>query len=107
MLRYESTFNIGYPLFLGRQIGITVSMLNLLSWKGGATEFENLKNSNPGSLVHDGIVKAKYCYVIVKPLSLFALTTDFESWVQCSNSPACAYSHLRVPTLHIVLLMHY
>ena len=49
----------GYPLFLGRQIGIRVVMLNLLSWKEGANGFENLKKSNPSSLVYDGVVEAE------------------------------------------------
>ena len=45
------------------------------------TGFENLKNSNPSSLVHNGVVKAEYGNVIVKPLSLSALTRDFEIWM--------------------------
>ena len=67
-------------MFLGRQIGIRVDMLNLLPWKEGAKGFENLKNSNSGSFVHDGVVEAEYGNVIVKPLSLSALTRDFEIW---------------------------
>ena len=68
-------------MFLGRQIGIRVSMSNLLSWREGAKEFENLKNSNPSFLVHDGVVKAEYGNVIVIPLSLSALSKYFEIWM--------------------------
>ena len=77
------TFNSVYPLFLGRQIGIKVALSNLLSWKEGARGFQNLKNSNPSSLVHDGVVKAEYGNVIVIPLSLSALTGYLEIWMSC------------------------
>ena len=56
-------------------------MLNLLPWKEGgklATGFENLKNSDPSSLVHDGVVNTHQGYVIVIPLSLPALTIGFD-----------------------------
>ena len=45
------------------------------------TGFENLKNSNPGPLVHDRVVEAEDGNVIVIPLSLSALSKYFEIWM--------------------------
>ena len=67
-------------------------MLNLFPWKEDIsyiiypisymkTGFENLKNSNPGPLVHDRVVEAEDGNVIVIPLSLSALSKYFEIWM--------------------------
>ena len=49
--------------------------------------FENLKNSNPGPLVHDRVVEAEDGNVIVIPLSLSALSKYFEIWMKCQILP--------------------
>ena len=55
--------------------------------KRGEKGYENLKNSNPGPLVHDRVVEAEDGNVIVIPLSLSALSRDFEIWMKCQILP--------------------
>ena len=54
-----------------------VKLVTLEREINSATGFGNLKNSNPSSLVHDGIVKAEYGYIIVVPFSFPALKLRF------------------------------